>query len=127
MFVYHEGYLNVLYKREYIERVQRFLDVPELSPLQIEAMDMKDHFCEDFSLGFVMKPRDLIIANNYELLHARLAFKNGRMIKEGRHMLRLWISLPNARPLPTVFGGTREFCHSYALRFAITVSSALGT
>ena len=125
VFVYHKGYLNVLYKREYIESAQRFPEVPELTPQQIEAMDMMDRLCDELALGFVMKPGDLIIANNYELLHARSAFQNGGMIKEGRHMLRLWISLPNARPLPAVFGDTREFCHSYARRCEPVVSLPL--
>jgi len=31
-------------------------------------------------------------------------------------MMRLWLSLPNGRPLPPIFDSTREFHYSYARR-----------
>ena len=35
-----------------------------------------------------------------------------------RHMMRLWLTIPNGRPLPPVFANTREFQHSYARRYS---------
>ena len=116
IFNFHEGYLNVLYKREYIDLGQRFADVPELTTQQIEALDLMDQVCNELSLEFVMKPGDIIVANNYDLLHGRSAFQDEPEAVEGRHMLRLWLSLPNGRPLPPIFETTREFYHSYARR-----------
>ena len=108
-------HLNVLYKREYIDLAQRFPDEPDLSPVQIEALDLMDEVCEEMSFEFEMQPGDIIVANNYDILHARSGFESQSGEQE-RHMLRLWLSLPNGRPLPPVFADTREFCHSYARR-----------
>jgi hypothetical protein len=118
IFNFHDGHLNVLYKREYIDLAQRFSDVPELTSLQVEALDLMDQVCEELSLEFVMEPGDVIVANNYDLLHGRSAFQDGPAETEGRHMLRLWLSLPNGRSLPPIFEHTREFHYSYARRKA---------
>ncbi|MBT6276678.1 MAG: taurine catabolism dioxygenase TauD, partial [Chromatiales bacterium] len=39
VFSYHDGYMNGLYKRLYIELAQRFDEVPRLTTTQIEALD----------------------------------------------------------------------------------------
>jgi hypothetical protein len=117
IYSYHGGFLNVLYKRQYIDLAQRFDDVPDLTPLQIGALDLMDQICGELAFEFTMEPGDIVVANNYDILHARSAFEDGDS-DEGRHMMRLWLSLPNGRPLPPVFEHTREFCHSYARRKA---------
>jgi hypothetical protein len=116
------GHLNTLYKRDYIELAQRFADVPRLTPLQIEALDLMDEVCNELALEFVMEPGDIIVANNYDILHGRSAFDNAETDAEPRHMLRLWLSLPNGRPLPPIFEQTREFYHSYTRRNTQTES-----
>jgi len=115
IFTYYEGFLNVLYKRQYIDLAQRFPDVELLSPLQIEALDLMDEVCSELAFEFTMQPGNIIVANNYDILHARSAFADGNN-DEGRHMMRLWLTLPNGRSLPPVFEHTREFCHSYKRR-----------
>jgi hypothetical protein len=116
IYNFYEGYLNVLYKREYIDLGQRFPGVPSLTTQQVEALDLMDSICDEFSLEFVMEPGDILVANNYDLLHGRSAFQDARANTQGRHMLRLWLSLPNGRPLPPIFENTREFYHSYTRR-----------
>jgi hypothetical protein len=69
-----------------------------------------------------MEPGDIIVANNYDILHGRSAFDNAETEAEPRHMLRLWLSLPNGRPLPPIFEQTREFYHSYTRRNTQTES-----
>jgi hypothetical protein len=118
IYSYHAGYLNVLYKREYIDLAQRFDDVPPLTSLQVEALDLMDRTCDEMALEFVMEPGDIVVANNYDVLHARSAFADDSPEAAGRHMLRLWLSLPNGRPLPPAFEATREFHHSYRRRLA---------
>ncbi|HCL31523.1 MAG TPA: taurine catabolism dioxygenase TauD [Candidatus Latescibacteria bacterium] len=116
IYTAHAGLLNVLYKREYIDLAQRWEDVPELTSAQIEVLDLMDVVCNELALSFQMEPGDLVVANNYDILHARAAFQNQTADDDGRHMLRLWLSLPNGRPLPPIFEHTREFFHSYRRR-----------
>ncbi len=115
IYTYHANHLNVLYKRQYIDLAQRFPDVPKLTSQQIEALDLMDRICEELAFQFTMEPGDVVVANNYDILHARSAFQD-KDADLRRHMMRLWLSLPNGRPLPPVFEHTREFCHSYARR-----------
>ena len=115
IYSYHEGHLNVLYKREYIDLAQRFENVPRLSPKQIEALHLMDQVCDELALEFDLHPGDILIANNYDMLHARSEFSDSHG-EEGRHMLRLWMTIPNGRPLPPIFESTREFHYSYRRR-----------
>ena len=116
IFNFHAGHLNVLYKREYIDLAQRFPEVPPLTKLQIEALDLFDEVCDKSALEFDIEPGDILAANNFDLLHARSAYRDDGPPDQKRHMLRLWLTLPNGRPLPPIFAKTREFCHSFARR-----------
>ncbi len=118
IFNYHLGHLNVLYKREYIDLARRFDHLPPLTRPQIEALDLMDAVCDELAVEFEMHPGDILMANNYDLLHARSAFADDQGTPQGRHLLRLWLTLPQGRPLPPVFARTREFCHSYRRRHA---------
>ena len=118
IYTYHEGHLNVIYKRDYIEFAQRFEEVPRLTDRQIAAMDLLDEVCNrpGIYIEFDLQPGDIQIANNYDTLHARTAFEDEQDSNRKRHCLRLWLTLPNGRPLPPVFERTREFGRTYARR-----------
>ena len=118
VFHYHDGFLSVLHKRFYIDLAQRFPEVPRLTQQQIEALDVMDQVCEETGvcLEFDTLPGDILVANNYEILHSRTAFEDHPQAERRRHMLPLWLTIPNGRPLPPAFERTREFKHSYARR-----------
>ena len=119
VFSEQAGLLNVLYKRRYIETAQqRFDDIPRLTPLQREALDLFDKTCADpaLHLAFTMEPGDIQIGNNYALLHSRTSYKDHDDVSLRRHLLRVWLTLENGRELPPVFAETREFGPSYARR-----------
>ena len=120
IFNFHGGYLSALYKRRHITLAQRFPEVPRLSPLQAEALDMVDAICNDpdTHLAFSMQPGDLQIGNNYAVLHSRTKYVDQDDPSLRRHLLRIWFSLPNGRPLPGAFAKTREFGPTYLRRMA---------
>jgi hypothetical protein len=120
IFNIYQGRLHVLYKRDYIELAQQFDEVPRLSKQQIEALDLIDEICHEdgFALECDMQAGDILLANNYQLLHSRTTFEVDVDPERHRHMLRLWLTLPNGRELLPVFEHTREFRHSYARRQA---------
>ena len=118
IYNFHDGNLCVLYKREYIDLAQRFPQVPTLTERQIAALDLLDKICDECALEFEMRPGDILAANNYDCLHARSAYQENPVHNQNRHMLRIWLTLPNGRALPPVFATTREFCHSFARRQA---------
>jgi len=115
---FHDGKMSALYKRQYIETAQRFPETPRLTTEQIQALDLLDEICndKDVQLSFSMQPGDVQIGNNYSILHSRTKYQDHADPEQKRYLLRTWLTLPNGRPLPRAFEGTREFGQSYAAR-----------
>ena len=90
IFNFHAGYLNVLYKREDSDLALRLPQVPALSEQQIEALDLLDEGCDELALEFEVRPGEILIVNNYDLLHARSAYRDQGPGAQKRHMLRLY-------------------------------------
>ena len=105
VFNWHEGLLSAIYQRQYIESARRFPSVAPLSPVQIEALDLFDDLANDPKLNLTMElqPGDMQFVHNHTILHDRTAFDDFVEPERKRHLLRLWVAPPNARPLPEVF------------------------
>jgi hypothetical protein len=105
VFNWHRGLLSAIYQRQYIESARRFSGVGLLSPLQIQALDLLDELANDPTLNLTMElqPGDMQFVHNHTILHDRTAFEDFTEAERKRHLLRLWIAPPNARPLPEVY------------------------
>lgn len=105
VFNYHDGVVSAIYQRQYIESARRFPGVPPLTPLQIEALDLLDQLANDPKLKLMMElePGDIQLVHNHTILHDRTAFEDYPQPERKRHLLRLWLAPPNARPLPEVY------------------------
>lgn len=101
----HEGRLSALYQRQYIESARRFAGVPPLTDAQREALDLFDALANDPALNFhmVLEPGDVQLVHNHTILHDRTAFEDWPEPERARHLLRLWLAAPGARPLPPVW------------------------
>jgi hypothetical protein len=51
-----------------------------------------------------LEPGDLQLLNSYVTLHDRTAYDDYDEPERKRHMLRLWLDVPNRRPLAPDFG-----------------------
>ena len=105
VFSWHAGFLTAIYQRQYIESAQRFPDAPRLGARQREALDLFDAFAEDPALHLSMRlePGDAQFVHNHTMLHDRTAFEDWPEPARRRHLLRLWLAVPGARPLPDAF------------------------
>jgi Taurine catabolism dioxygenase TauD, TfdA family len=105
VFNEHGGYLSTLYQRNYIRSGQRFPEVPRLTEAQNEAMDLFDSLAEDarLRLDMAFEPGDMQFVYNHTVLHDRTAFVDWPEPERRRHLLRLWLSPPRGRPLPTAY------------------------
>jgi len=105
VFNWHEGFLTVLYQRQYIDSAQRFADAPRLTAKHVEALDLFDALANDSSLNISMRLArgDMQFVYNHSLLHDRTSFVDWPEPERRRHMLRLWLSVPGDRPLPSCF------------------------
>ena len=113
VFSWFKNYLTVMYQRQYIESAQRFSGAPKLTPDKIQALDLFDQIANqpDINLEMSLEPGDMLFIHNHSLLHDRKGFTDWPNAENKRHLLRLWLSLDNDRPLPPVFAqrfGTLE-------------------
>jgi hypothetical protein len=125
VFTWHAGLMSTIYQRQYIDSAQRFDDAMRLTPLHVEALDCFDALANDARLNFLMRLEagDMQFVHNHTLLHDRTAFEDWAEPKRKRHLLRLWLSSPEARPLPEVWAqryGTVE----PGLRGGVTIPEA---
>jgi hypothetical protein len=75
---------------------------------------------EDVRIGFMLEPGEIMICNNFAVLHARTEFENapGRE----RLLLRLWLNVPNGRPIvPELLERARRFDRNYDPLYVETV------
>ena len=105
VFNYHDGLVSAIYQRQYIESARRFPGVAPLTPQQIEALDLLDQLANDPELNLMMElePGDIQLVHNHTILHDRTAFDDFPEPERKRHLLRLWLAPPGARPLPQVY------------------------
>jgi hypothetical protein len=52
---------------------------------------------EEIKIEFLLNPGEILLCNNFALLHGRSPFENSPEHK--RHMLRLWLKVPAGRPV----------------------------
>ncbi len=122
IFAHYDGYLSALYKRGYIELAQRLPGVAPLSSLQLRALDALDAALSSAKncYEFRMQPGDILIANNYSIMHARTGFEDWPDAARGRLMLRIWGTLRrNRRPIPPAYRESREFSEAHKRRVAL--------
>ncbi len=105
VFNWYRGQLTAIYQRQYIDSAQRFVEAPRLTPAHVEALDLFDALANDPTLNMFMefKPGDVQLVHNHTMLHDRTGFLDWPEPERRRHLLRLWLAAPNARPLPEIF------------------------
>ncbi|PHS14390.1 MAG: taurine catabolism dioxygenase TauD [Kangiella sp.] len=105
VFSWFNDRLSVIYQRQYIDSAQRFDDVKNHSTDLVKALDLFDSLANDPSLNFSMQLQtgDIQFVHNHSLLHDRRGFEDWSEEKEKRHLLRLWLTVPDDRELPPNF------------------------
>lgn len=105
IFHHFAGFLTTFYSRDFITVAQARPEVPRLTEKQLEAMDLIDTLAssEKFRLDMAFEPGDAQWLHNHQILHARRAYEDFPEPERKRHLLRLWLSAREGRPLPEVF------------------------
>lgn len=105
VFNEYAGYLSAIYAPHYVRSSQRFAGARRLTAEDLEALSMFDGLAEDAGLRLDMelRPGDMQFVHNHTVLHDRTAFEDWPEPEHKRHLLRLWLSSPGARPLPPAY------------------------
>jgi Taurine catabolism dioxygenase TauD, TfdA family len=105
IFADHGGRFFGRYTRTHIRTAELSADVDALGPDEAAALDLIDEICAraEFALTLMFEPGDMQFLNNHLTLHMRTAFTDHPEPARRRHMLRLWLALPNGPELPDSF------------------------
>lgn len=98
-----QGYFAFRTNRKNITAAQNdFAQVPRLSEAQREALDVLNQLQVDPRLCYSMQldQGDLQLLNNYVVVHSRTDFEDWPEPQRKRHLLRLWLTIPQSQPLP---------------------------
>jgi hypothetical protein len=106
VFNWYEGQLTTIYSGQYIRSAQ--VNCPQarrLTEKEREALDYLDALTNDPELNLTIefRPGDMQFLHNHQILHSRTDFEDWPEPERRRHLLRLWLSPPGARPLPPSF------------------------
>lgn len=98
---FSNGELRTFWQSDYYRTVNRFGHVPPMTPELKDLLDTYDGIANspDFHLDMDLQPGDVQLISNHTILHARTAFEDWPELERRRHLLRLWISIPEALPL----------------------------
>ncbi len=100
VFGLRDGFFTSHYSRTYIEAAQATGVVPELTPAQIEAMDMLAAVAEELAFEMTFEPGDIQFLNSHVTYHGRTPFVDYDAAEKKRLLMRVWLAMPNSRPLP---------------------------
>lgn len=76
-------------------------ELGELSVKQLEAIHLVNTLARDpkFHFSMMFEPGDIQLLNNHITYHSRTAFEDYDELDRRRHLLRMWLSVPNSRAL----------------------------
>ena len=122
VFSFCEGHFAANLLRVLINRAHAHRDLPDLTDQQVEALDLVETLADEPRLhhSFRQEPGDLFFVNNWVNLHRRTEFEDWPEPDRRRHILRIWLSMPNSRPLDPLFADNYGAVEAGALRGGMT-------
>jgi len=104
LFAVRNGQMSSRYLRSNLVAGHRALDMP-LTTTEIEALNTFDAVATapENRLAFFLERGDMIVINNYTVMHARTSFQNFPEPERKRHLVRLWMDRPGFRDVPPEF------------------------
>ena len=91
--------------RVLIDRAYAMPELPDMTNAQRVALDAIESLANQPGIhaGILQQPGDMLFMNNWVTLHRRSGFEDYREPERKRHILRIWISPPNNRPIDPLF------------------------
>lgn len=104
VFANRNGQLSVRYQRSGIAAGHKELGVP-LTEQDIAAFNLFDEIAKapQNRLSFHLERGEMVVINNYTVMHARTQFTNFPQPDRQRRLIRLWLDRPGFRDVPQEF------------------------
>jgi hypothetical protein len=104
VFGARDGLLSVRLIRNQINAACAKTGIP-LEPIEQAALDLFDQLAQDpdIHLDMDLQAGDIQFCNNYVVLHSRTSYVDFPQAERRRHMIRLWLTMDERRPLAAGF------------------------
>jgi hypothetical protein len=98
-----DGYMTVNGGGKYAMSAQRFPEVPNFTQNQQDGIKMYAELCLELQHMQTFNPGDIQFLNNHVIQHSRTEFEDWEDEDKKRHLLRLWLEVPDIRPIHEAF------------------------
>src|SRR5262249_24444418 len=95
-----DGYFSAPGAGGAIFKAQKLPGVPPFTKAQEEAVALYLEVVSENAIDIGFEPGDIQFLNNFVTLHTRREYQDWPEEARKRHLLRLWLSDPNGRPIP---------------------------
>jgi hypothetical protein len=104
VFSIRNRHLSCRYQRSGIAAGHKALGVP-LTDEDVAAFNLFDEIAKapENRLSFFLERGEMLVLNNYTVMHARTRFKNFPEPERQRRLIRLWLDRPGFRDVPPEF------------------------
>jgi hypothetical protein len=101
VFAMRNGAISCRYQRAGIAAGHRALGIA-LTEQELSAMDLFDEVARapEHRLAFLLERGDMLVVNNYTVMHARTRFAEYQDPQRRRHLIRLWLDAEGFRDVP---------------------------
>lgn len=116
IFSIYQDHFAANFLRVLIQRAYSDAETVDMTTEQREALDYVESTAEEPGLhaSFRQEAGDLVFLNNFVTFHRRHEFEDDP--QHPRHLLRIWLSVPNSRPLHPMFAGNYGAVEAGAIR-----------
>lgn len=125
IFSCHQGFFAASFLRVLIERAYAMPELPDMTATQREAMDFLEELANrpELHVTFCQEPGDILFLNNWVTFHRRNEFEDYEDPALRRHLLRIWLAVPNSRPLAPEFAANYGSTTAGAIRGGMPASN----
>ncbi len=118
IFAFRDGFFHANFLRVLIDRAHANPDLPAMTEAQREALDFLEQVAAEpaMHVTFRQQPGDIVFMNNWLTLHRRTEFEDQEDPRLRRHILRVWLSMPNSRAIDPLFAGNYGATEAGAIR-----------
>ena len=103
IFAQHQDHFTSHYSRTFIEAAQLNPEVEKMSAAQWQAIDLMHEIADEVAFETTQQPGEIQFLNNHVIFHGRTEYQDNPDTDVRRLLHRLWISMPNSRPLPASY------------------------
>jgi hypothetical protein len=120
-----DGFISARLIRNQINAACEKTGTP-LAPLERAALDFLDSLAHDrdIHLDMDLQVGDMQLCNNYTILHSRTGFEDYPDPERRRHMIRLWLTFRERRPLADGFAAHNGYGRNEVVEVALQPAGA---